>query len=127
MPKRQSDPWKTRIANLGMVIFGLFMAITPLALWVAPTKPWFYFILEMFVISSVMVWFFSGFETSAAEHQQRELGNRSAFDKFASLLKSLNPFRAKSQPLDPDLQKLAERHRKELRDRSGDNDHPPKP
>lgn len=125
MPDRQSHPWKTRIANIGMVVFGLIMAVTPLALWVAPTKFWFYFILELFALSGVIVWFLSGFETSAADHQQSQQGKRSTFDRIAGLLRSLVPFKpaARNQHqnlADKELRQLAEKHRKELRDRKND-------
>lgn len=67
----QVPDWKKRFADVGMVVFGMIMAVTPLALWVAPTKPWFYFVLKLFFVSSVMVWFLAAYETSAAEHQDK--------------------------------------------------------
>ena len=119
MPNRQIIPWKTRAANFGMVFFGMIMAVTPLALWVAPTKFWFYFVLEMFAISSVMVWFLSSYESTAAEYQKLQASKRSVWDKTAALLQRLNPFNRPSDS-DIELQKLANKHRKEIRKRSDD-------
>ena len=72
MPEPKPTSWKTRLANIGTVFFGMIMAITPLTLWVAPTKPWFYFVLESFAISSVMVWLLIKYETTATDHQQQQ-------------------------------------------------------
>ena len=109
--------WKTRIANIGMIFFGLIMMVTPLALWVAPTKPWFYFVLEAFAISSVMVCFFARFETTADEHRKSQQANpdkASLADKCVEQLQNLGILQ-RSRPVQIDLQELVKKHRTEIR------------
>ncbi len=69
MADKKHPPWISQLADIGMVFFGLIMMVTPLALWVAPTKPWFYFVLKAFVISAIAVCLLAGYETSAADAQ----------------------------------------------------------
>lgn len=116
MPEQKQKPIITRLANMGMIVFGGIMMTTPLTLWIAPSKPWFYFILEAFAISSVMVWFLSGFETTAAEHQATQKAKpvkATLSDQFVEKMQNLGILE-RNPSVQEDLKKLAEKHRSEI-------------
>lgn len=52
----RKHPWRTLMADIGMSVFGMFMAVTPLLLWAAPDEAWFYFVVKACAISAVMVY-----------------------------------------------------------------------
>lgn len=117
MPDRNSHRLKTRLADIGMVVFGMIMAVTPLALWVAPTEPWFYFVLELFAFSSVIVWYLSGFETTAAEHQSRQEAQKSKVTLSDKVVEKLQNMRmlARDTKVREELNELSEKHRSDIR------------
>ncbi len=117
MPETKPHPLRTRLADIGMVIFGMIMAVTPLALWVAPTKPWFYLVLKLFAISSVAVWYLSGFETSAAQHHKNLMAARlkpSAFEKYFKNNRFLVSLRSHSKAKKQRAER-AKKHRDDIR------------
>ncbi|NQV98534.1 MAG: hypothetical protein HQ483_02455 [Rhodospirillales bacterium] len=116
MPERPSHTWRTRLADIGMILFGAIMAITPLALWVAPTKSWFYFVLELFVISGFIVWYLSRFESSAAEHQRNQRLKRSVYDRIVHLLQNLGLMK-RNAPSQAELKERAAKHRRDIQER----------
>jgi len=114
---RNTPRLRTRLADIGMVVFGMIMAVTPLALWVAPTAPWFYFVLELFVFSSVIVWYLSGYETTAAEHQSRQKAPNfkvTLSDKFVEKLQNMRPM-TRDSDLQNELRELSDKHRSDIR------------
>lgn len=121
MPDRNNHRLRTRLADIGMVVFGMIMAVTPLALWVAPTEPWFYFVIELFVFSSVAVWYLSGFETTAAEHQSRQKALKSKAtlsDKFVKKLQNMRILTRDTlvrKEISEELHDLSEKHRSDIR------------
>ncbi len=117
MPDRTPHPLKRRLADVGMVFFGMIMAVTPLALWVAPTAPWFYFFLEMFVFSSVAVWYLSSYETSAAEHQmkQRSPSGKATLSERAIIRLQNMCILERNTEAQKELRELTEKHRNDIR------------
>lgn len=56
MRERPRPHLVTWLADIGLVVFGMAMAVTPLALWAAPTLDYFYLALKICGISAFMVW-----------------------------------------------------------------------
>ena len=69
MTHRPHHPLTLLLADIGMTVFGLTMAVSPLLLWVAPTLWSFYAVIGAVAVSAVMVWFLAGYDTPASSRR----------------------------------------------------------
>jgi hypothetical protein len=114
VPERKHPQWLVRLADMGMLVFGMIMMVTPLTLWVVTSKAGFYFVLELFFISAVMVWLLAGYQTTAAEHQEQQRFKRSVFDRIVARLQKMRLIKPDTH-IRADVGSLTEKHRAELR------------
>ena len=83
------------LRTLGMGAFGLTLALTPLALWVAWTETGFVIVLAAGATAGLLYWLLAGFRDPLLEDrgQARAPGTRQALsDEFLAELSRLGPW-----------------------------------
>ena len=85
MSGRRHHPLVMLLADIGMTVFGLIMALSPLLLWAAPTGWSLIAVVGAVAVSAVLVWVLAGYDTPAST---RKYTRRRPFshDKFKASL-----------------------------------------
>jgi len=105
-----------KLHEAAMMLLGLTLALTPLAMWAAPNKTVFAIVLTVIVVSGFAVWALSLISNSAPGHAATEKhasGPARLPDRFVAELHKLSPLIYHHRGLgDPHYQRMIDSLRK---------------